>query len=61
MKLTLKIIKDMFRQEMDFCLTHPDVVTPDYQTGFMDGIRQAQLLIVEGEKEMQRSEKQPNL
>ena len=52
MKLSIKEVTDILQNEINWCLDHPDKeLTKDQQMGFVNGLRQAQLLIEKAENE----------
>jgi hypothetical protein len=51
MRLTLKEADDILQAEINWCLDNPDKdLTHDQQMGFMNGLRQAQLLLEKAEQ-----------
>jgi hypothetical protein len=53
MELTKKEIDDLLQAEINWCLDHPDPeLNHDQQMGFMNGLRQAQLLIRRAERKL---------
>jgi hypothetical protein len=51
MKLTLKEAVDLLEKEVQWCLEHPELeVSEDARVGFINGLRQAQLLLQKAEK-----------
>jgi hypothetical protein len=47
----MKEAQDMLQAEIVWCLDHPDAtLTHDQQMGFMNGLRQAQILLEKAEK-----------
>jgi len=51
MKLTLKEVNDILQSEINWCLDNPDeTLTKDQQMGFVNGLKQAQLLIRKAER-----------
>ena len=53
MKLRLQETIDLLQNEINWCLDHPDnQLNKDQQYGFMNGLRQAQILIRNAENEL---------
>jgi hypothetical protein len=53
MKLTKQEIYDILQIEINWCLDHPDQeLSRDQQMGFVNGLRQAQLLIRNAERKV---------
>mgnify|MGYP001615771090 CR=1 FL=1 len=51
MYLTMQEAQDLLQAEIVWCLDHPDAeLTHDQQMGFMNGLRQAQLLLEKAEE-----------
>jgi hypothetical protein len=53
MELRINEVNDILQKEIVWCLDHPDPeLSEDHQVGFMNGLRQAQLLIKMAERAM---------
>jgi len=58
MKLSIKEMEEVLQQEITCCLRNPDKnLTHDQQTGFVDGLLQAQYLLRAAEKRVSKQKR----